>query len=191
MVFCLFCTLLSVNCLFLSVNCKNARIISLKPRCAYTGVVYDLMTHPDMSIKVERKLHDMRMSDRIVRVRSTEAFVWHLLSIISCKDMLFLIQNFFQNFVNTRRICFSFHGFHGLSHQKSDRFFLAAFVIGHRLWILRNNLLDSGLKCTFIVHRFQSMFFDIGFRINILFENLLKDLNKESNNYKTYTVRFI
>ena len=55
MVFCLFCTLLSVNCLFLSVNCKDARVISLKPRCACTGVVYDLMTRPDMSIKVKRK----------------------------------------------------------------------------------------------------------------------------------------
>ena len=40
----------------------------------------DLGTRPDMSIKVERKLHDMRMSDRIVRVRSTEQFVWHLMN---------------------------------------------------------------------------------------------------------------
>ena len=37
------------------------------------------MTRLDMSIKVERKLHDMRMARRIVRVRSTEQFVWHLL----------------------------------------------------------------------------------------------------------------
>lgn len=71
MVFCLFCTLLSVNCLFLSVNCKNARIISLKPRCAYTGVVLWLNDPPNMSIKVERQLHDMRMLDKIVGVRST------------------------------------------------------------------------------------------------------------------------
>ena len=34
---------------------------------------------PDVSIKVKRKLHDMRMADRIVGVRSTEQFVWHLL----------------------------------------------------------------------------------------------------------------
>ena len=39
----------------------------------------DLGTRPDMSIKVERKLHDMRMAGRIVRVRSTEQFVWYLL----------------------------------------------------------------------------------------------------------------
>ena len=142
MVFCLFCTLLSVNCLFLSVNCKDARVISLKPRCACTGVVYDLMTRPDMSIKVERKLHDMRMSDRIVRVRSMEQFVWHLLSIISCKDMLFLIQNFFQNFVNTRRICFSFHGSHGLTYKKSHCFLLSSFIVFYRLWVIRNDFFD-------------------------------------------------
>ena len=46
MVFCLFCTLLSVNCLFLSVNCKDARVISLKPRCACTGVVLWLNDPP-------------------------------------------------------------------------------------------------------------------------------------------------
>ena len=40
---------------------------------------YGLMTHPDMSIKVERQLHDMRILVRIVGVRSTEQFVWHLL----------------------------------------------------------------------------------------------------------------
>ena len=46
---------------------------------------YGLMTRPDMSIKVERKLHDMRIAGRIVGVRSTEQFVWHLvvLNIIS------------------------------------------------------------------------------------------------------------
>ena len=36
---------------------------------------YGLMTRPDMSIKVERQLHDMRMPGRIVRVRSTEQSV--------------------------------------------------------------------------------------------------------------------
>ena len=40
---------------------------------------YGLMPRPDMSIKVERKLHDMRIAGRIVGVRSTEQFVWHLL----------------------------------------------------------------------------------------------------------------
>ena len=39
------------------------------------------MPRPDMSIKVERKLHDMRILGRIVRVRSTEQFVWHLLTL--------------------------------------------------------------------------------------------------------------
>ena len=38
---------------------------------------YGLMTRPNMSIKVERKLHDMRMLGRIVKVRSTEQSVWH------------------------------------------------------------------------------------------------------------------
>ena len=37
------------------------------------------MTRPDMSIKVERQLHDMRILGKIVGVRSTEQFVWHLL----------------------------------------------------------------------------------------------------------------
>ena len=41
------------------------------------------MTRPDMSIKVERQLHDMRILGRIVGVRSTEQFVWHLLNIIT------------------------------------------------------------------------------------------------------------
>ena len=41
---------------------------------------YGLMTRPDMSIKVERQLHDMRILGRIVGVRSTEQFVWHLLT---------------------------------------------------------------------------------------------------------------
>ena len=57
---------------------------------------YGLMTRPNMEqniqwmfvllrpkrsvdIKVERKLHDMRMLGRIVKVRSTEQSVWHQL----------------------------------------------------------------------------------------------------------------
>ncbi len=35
----------------------------------------DLGTHPDMSIKVERKLHDMRILGRIVGVQRTEQSV--------------------------------------------------------------------------------------------------------------------
>ena len=38
-----------------------------------------LVTRPDMSIKVERKLHDMRIAGRIAGVRSTEQFVWYYL----------------------------------------------------------------------------------------------------------------
>ena len=41
---------------------------------------YGLMTRPDMSIKVERQLHDMQILGRIVGVRSTEQFIWHLLT---------------------------------------------------------------------------------------------------------------
>ena len=61
----------------------DARVKSLKPRCACTGVVLWLNDPPNMSIKVERQLHDMRMLDRIVGVRSTEQFVWHLLTLTS------------------------------------------------------------------------------------------------------------
>ena len=44
------------------------------------------MTCPDMSIKVERKLHDMRILGRIVKVRSTKQSVRHLLTLISYND---------------------------------------------------------------------------------------------------------
>ena len=44
------------------------------------------MTRPDMSIKVERKLHDMRILGRIVEVRSTKQSVRHLLTLISYDD---------------------------------------------------------------------------------------------------------
>ena len=44
------------------------------------------MTRPDMSIKVERQLHDMRILGRIVGVQSTEQFVWHLLIPTSIND---------------------------------------------------------------------------------------------------------
>ena len=47
---------------------------------------YGLMTRPDMSIKVERQLHDMRILGRIVGVRSTEQFVWHLSTPTSYQD---------------------------------------------------------------------------------------------------------
>ena len=39
-----------------------------------------------MSIKVERKLHDMRILGRIVEVRSTKQSVRHLLTLISYDD---------------------------------------------------------------------------------------------------------
>ena len=55
------------------------------------------MARPDMSIKVERKLHDMRMADRIVGVRSTEQFVWHLLLHITTRGMLYEPKGF-KNF---------------------------------------------------------------------------------------------
>ena len=48
------------------VKYKDARVKSLKPRCACTGVVLRLSDPPDMSIKVERQLHDMRILGRIV-----------------------------------------------------------------------------------------------------------------------------
>ena len=61
----------------------DARVKSLEPRCACTEVVLRLSDPPDMSIKVERKLHDMRILDRIVEVRSTEQSVRHLLTLTS------------------------------------------------------------------------------------------------------------
>ena len=54
------------------------------------------MTRPDMSIKVERQLHDMRILGRIVGVRSTEQFVWHLLTPTSID----LEQNKFLKYKN-------------------------------------------------------------------------------------------
>ena len=47
---------------------------------------YGLMALTDMSIKVERKLHDMRILGRIVEVRSTKQSVRHLLTLISYDD---------------------------------------------------------------------------------------------------------
>ena len=41
------------------------------------------MTRPDMSIKGKRKLRDMQILGRIARVRSTEQFVWHFLTLSS------------------------------------------------------------------------------------------------------------
>ena len=35
------------------------------------------MTCPDMSLEAWRKLRDMRISDRIARVYSTQQFVWY------------------------------------------------------------------------------------------------------------------
>ena len=39
--------------------------------------LYDLMTRPDMSIKVGLQSHDMRILGRIVKVRSTKQSVRH------------------------------------------------------------------------------------------------------------------
>ena len=78
----------------------DARVKSLKPRCACTGVVLRLSDPPDMvqniqwmfvlhrpkrsvDIKVERQLHDMRILGRIVEVRSTEQSVRHLSTPVS------------------------------------------------------------------------------------------------------------
>ena len=47
-----------------------------------------------MSIKVERQLHDMRILGRIVGVRSTEQFIWHLLTPISYdRNAIFHFKN--------------------------------------------------------------------------------------------------
>ena len=53
--------------------------------CLHRSGFNGLMTCPDMSIKVERQLHDMRILGRIVGVRSTEQFVWHLLTTTSIR----------------------------------------------------------------------------------------------------------
>ena len=49
----------------------DARVKSLKPRCACTGVVLRLSDPPDMSIKVERQLHDMRILGRVLCASGT------------------------------------------------------------------------------------------------------------------------
>ena len=59
-------------------NIYDARVKSQNHDVLALEWLYGLMTRPDMSIKVERKLHDMRILGRIVGVRSTEQFVWHL-----------------------------------------------------------------------------------------------------------------
>ena len=51
--------------------CHDARVKSLKPRCACTGVVLRLSDPPDMSIKVERQLHDMRILGRVLCASGT------------------------------------------------------------------------------------------------------------------------
>ena len=71
------------NILLIAVTYDDARVKSLKPRCACTGVVLRLSDPPDMSIKVERQLHDMRILDRIMEVRSTEQSVRHLSTPVS------------------------------------------------------------------------------------------------------------
>ena len=42
--------------------------------------LYDLMTRPNMRIKVGCIPHDIRILGRIVGVRSTKQSVWHLLT---------------------------------------------------------------------------------------------------------------
>ena len=49
----------------------DARVKSLKPRCACTGVVLRLSDPPNMNIKVERQLHDMRILDRVLCASGT------------------------------------------------------------------------------------------------------------------------
>ena len=72
----------------LRILSNDARVKSLKPRCACTGVVLWLYGPPDMvqniqwmfvlhrpkrsvDIKVERKLHDMRILDRVLCASGT------------------------------------------------------------------------------------------------------------------------
>lgn len=43
----------------------------LSPHVLAHRWVKDLMTHPDMSIKVERQLHDMRILDRVLCASGT------------------------------------------------------------------------------------------------------------------------
>ena len=59
-------------------NIYDARVKSQNHDVLAQEWLYGLMTRPNMSIKVERKLHDMRILGRIVGVRSTEQFVRHL-----------------------------------------------------------------------------------------------------------------
>ena len=56
---------------------------SLRPSVLAQRWWNDLGTRPNMSIKVERKLHDMRMVGRIVRVQGMEQSVGIILNIIN------------------------------------------------------------------------------------------------------------
>ena len=67
----------------------------LKPPVLAQRWCNGLGTRPNMSIKVERKLHDMRILDRIVGVRSTEQFVWHLLTPTS----------FYNHYIKSKKHC--------------------------------------------------------------------------------------
>ena len=76
------------NILLIAVTYDDARVKSLKPRCACTGVVLRLSDPPDMvqniqwmfvlhrpkrsvDIKVERQLHDMRILGRVLCASGT------------------------------------------------------------------------------------------------------------------------
>ena len=76
------------NILLIAVTYDDARVKSLKPRCACTGMVLRLSDPPDMvqniqwmfvlhrpkrsvDIKVERQLHDMRILGRVLCASGT------------------------------------------------------------------------------------------------------------------------
>ena len=53
------------------IQYNDIRVKSRKLRCACTGVVLRLSDPPDMSIKVERQLHDMRILGRVLCASGT------------------------------------------------------------------------------------------------------------------------
>ena len=72
---------------------------SLKPRCACTGVVLWLNAPPDISIKVKRKLHDMRMAVRRQNCGSTKYGTIHMASFVTHHYKRYLYESKgFKNF---------------------------------------------------------------------------------------------
>ena len=83
---------------------------------------------------------------------------------------------FLQHLVDHAGICLALHGFHGLSDQKADRFFLAALIVLHRLGIICDHFLYGLSQSSFVIDSLLAFFLYVLCRIHVVFEDLLKNL---------------